>query len=61
MSLLPDRSTFRALRRSPAFTLVAVLSLALAIGVTTTAYSIVDAVTHPPVVAADPAHTFELF
>ncbi len=61
MSLLPDRATFRALRKRPAFTLVAVLSLALAIGVTTTAYSIVDAVTHPPVIAADPAHTFELF
>ncbi len=61
MAFLPDRATFRALRKSPVFTTVAVLSLALAIGVTTTAYSIVDAVTHPPVIGDDPAHTFTLF
>ncbi len=47
MSLLPDRSTYRSLIKSPGFTAVAVLSLALAIGLTTTTYGIVDAVRHP--------------
>ncbi len=61
MRLVPDRAMLRALARSPVFTVVAVLSLALAIGVTTTAYSIVDAVEHPPVIGDDPGHTFGLF
>ncbi|MDE3216900.1 MAG: ABC transporter permease, partial [Gemmatimonadota bacterium] len=61
MRLVPDRATLRALARSPVFTVVAVLSLALAIGVTTTAYSIVDAVEHPPVIGSDPAHAFSIF
>ena len=60
MTLLPDRAMFRALAKSPVFTMVAVSSLALAIGLTTTTYAIVDAVRHPPVVAADPVHAFQL-
>jgi putative ABC transport system permease protein len=61
MRLVPDRATLRALAKSPVFTVVAVLSLALAIGVTTTAYSIVDAVEHPPVIGDDPVHTLSIF
>ncbi|HEY5220084.1 MAG TPA: ABC transporter permease, partial [Gemmatimonadaceae bacterium] len=60
MPLLPDRATYRALLKSPGFTIPAILSLALAIGLTTTTYGIVDAVTHPPIVAADPARAFEI-
>ena len=47
MRFLPDRATYRALLKSPGFTAVAVVSLALAIGLTTTTYGIVDAVRHP--------------
>jgi len=36
MRFLPDRATYRALLKSPGFTAVAVVSLALAIGLTTT-------------------------
>src|SRR5215212_1428188 len=38
------RDAFRALRRAPTFTLVAVVTLALAIGSTTAVFSVVDAV-----------------
>jgi hypothetical protein len=38
------RDAFRGLRRAPTFTLVAVITLALAIGSTTAVFSVVDAV-----------------
>ncbi len=60
MRFLPDRATYRALLKSPGFTVPAVLSLALAIGLTTTTDSIVDAVTHPPVIAAHPENLFHI-
>lgn len=53
MHLLPDRATYRALLKSPGFTAVAVSSLALAIGLTTTTYGIVDAVRHPVTAVKD--------
>src|SRR5690349_18382380 len=49
-----DRATFRSLRRSPGFTVTAVLSLALAVALTTTTYGVVDSVRHPHAPYADP-------
>ncbi len=60
MSLLPDRATYRALLKSPGFTAVAVLSLALAIGLTTTTYGIVDAVRHPVMAVVEPDRVYGL-
>ena len=53
MRFLPDRTTYRALLKSPGFTGVAIVSLALAIGLTTTTYGIVDAVLHPVTAVKD--------
>ena len=47
MKALVDRSTLRALARTPGFTIMVIVSLALAVGLTTTTYGIVDAVMHP--------------
>jgi len=43
------RYTVRTLARSKGFVAIAVLSLALAIGLNTTVYSVLDAVKHPTV------------
>jgi predicted permease len=51
----------RTLARSPAFTSVAVLTLALAIGATTTIFSVVDAVLLAPLPVSDPARLVALF
>jgi len=45
--MTPLRYALRSLRRSPIFTVVAVLSLGLALAVNTTMFALVDSVTHP--------------
>jgi putative ABC transport system permease protein len=48
------RHAFRALRRSPGFSVVTVLTLAVGIGVTTTMFSVIDAVLLEPLAFANP-------
>lgn len=48
------RLAARALRRSPAFTLVVVFTFALAIGAGTTVFSLVNALVLRPIAAPDP-------
>jgi len=55
------RHGLRILRRSPAFTSVAVLSLALGIGANTAIFSILDSLLLRPLPVKDPSHLVELF
>ena len=48
------RFSLRALLRAPAFTLVAILSLALGIGAATTLFSLVNAVVLKPLAYREP-------
>jgi predicted permease len=54
------RYAFRMLRRSPAFTLTAIISLTLATGANTAIYSIVDAALLRPLPVAEPDRLFSL-
>src|ERR1041384_2978174 len=49
---------FRMLRKRPSFTVVAVLTLALAIGASTALFSIVDVVVLNPFAYKNPSHLF---
>ncbi|MEP7118854.1 MAG: ABC transporter permease, partial [Acidobacteriota bacterium] len=61
-SLMNDaRYAARALRRSPGFFAVAVLSLGLGVGVNAAMFSLVDAVLFRPLPVSDPATLVDLF
>ena len=50
------RYAFRWLRRSPGFTLVAVLSIGLGVGVNTAMFSLVDSLLFRPLAGLGPVH-----
>jgi predicted permease len=52
------RYAWRSLARTPGFSLIAVLSLGLGLGLSTTAFAVLDAVTHPHVAFSDPDALF---
>ena len=60
MTLRDFRYAFRSLRKSPGFVVVAVLSLGLGLGLVTTMFALLDAVTHPYVAYRDPDHLFSI-
>ncbi len=60
IELGPLKRTIRSLRRSPAYVAVAVLSLGVALGLTTATFAMVDGALHPKVQFADPGRLFSV-
>ncbi|MDB4877636.1 MAG: permease [Gemmatimonadetes bacterium] len=58
MSLDGFRVTVRTLRKQPVFSTVVILSLALAIALNTTMYSVLDALAHPRLDMRSPGHLY---
>jgi predicted permease len=55
------RSGYRLLKKSPGFTIVAILSLALGIGANTAIFTIINAIFLHPLPVADPSQLVEVF
>lgn len=58
---MPLTHTIRALRRAPAFSAIAIVSLALAIAVNTSLFGFVDALVNPPVPYANAGRVFSTY